>query len=1659
MRAAPEGVSMDLGAPKGSSEAAKMQEAADFEGWGPVLSLDSEQDASPLQAPLREASVSRLPGTIDVHFSSPSGSSPSEGAICEDPADGLAQQKGSWRHLQLPLETFLFLAVDSEADALRFLKEGASVMLGSAHASSGSPSMGPVGAGFYELKLAEALFTEAAAAAVQRRAAAQSAAPKGKSGFESLKKAIKEFFAALYPRVAEERHRQQKQLLQQQDPLLCRVAPIWQDFRATLFSHDELPPFERVPVVSVREGGPLWDVRRASGVQGAPGKPSCSRKLLLRLPELALHEALLTPLQIATKDAPETGDTAACRGNLALRWAVLCAMVRYREMLDPQVLDLIPDPRTPRGLPDGLLTIGLSAAARQRRLRLLQSIAQAYPVEYGGQSQSRNLRTRSASPLWILPMGSAVKAWMETSTDAAPSFTDYLPFQLTLSQRRQLSSWLGDATRLDLNSLFHAAKRSGAAGDNSEAVALLEGLLLSCDQRPPDLDAMEEQLHRERTYAEGKLRGPLAADSTTAGALLALPAFVEALILDGVDAGARVIAPLMAQLNQQAQSLASQLGLPSADGSLREDDARGTRPSRTVSRAQLLEQRREFLLLLNTVERRMLMAVTEALEGSILGGTGLHARRLSPEPEGPLPEDGEEAAVRTFVEAQVFLRDLTHSMRKTLMLPKGPHEAHAEVNAAAAPVDHPEASIPFPSFSDLLTVSEGSNPLNAGRRTLATSSALATAAARLYAFFQVNCFGRSLPDSLRLRISRGLSSPTAASCRLFRELHDGSLRAEWTIHIHPDEMRCLASRGVSAASSLLSSMFTIYKDSVLTPRALLPPGVPPLEGASEETESWDASSPSCCCKAVRRWQAIRRTAERNAWPFYVGLQGGEPLQFSLATSICPLQEGPGDPALVCGSPRPMLDILSAKPSASVVHAQVGSSGPHRLLSLRTAVPIGSSGSVSAAMALSAAETEVLLREAKNEAEGEKILRALEACTAERYEGARLRTPLLDRLVEEGIEPRRALLLLNTLVERQTVLPSSGEISELMTAAHPETAGSPVVVPRPKVEGALANLSRDWEKGSVHFLPLVYALWAGERSAAAGAAAAGAVSVAKEMGEEGLPKSVEAGSESSSLDTWAWKVAEKLRRDATGAAFLLRWLEGHTRGYQHSSDCLQAGSTGVDLRGVVSQGPSVPEEGSPAATKALFQEGLKYLEDLHVIEHQHQHSQRLMTMHHLLHSTNNQEGLAEAVSQICAGQMPSKTKDSDSQLLTEQPDEAPKAVEETQNAVKGEAALRGALEDSARRIVEGSGRDAVAQQLYAMFNTKCFSRALPPSPQLVFADPNSITAARGTLYKASSPPAVLASHYAAVGDFRQPPVIYIHPGVRDIFLLAHVLLQQMMQLMGRVYQPFTTLGVETPPELQKHITASQLAPLADKYATKLAKAPITPPASDGLQRIQSLARPEPLGQGEPEGFVSLSRFFQASTALPALLRESGKISEDAAAKQQQTLQAAATALARASAKGTGRTPMQHNALHLVAAEAAETASAGSSNPDDINPAAFLEAVEFVQMEAARHYAREGTQKLPVVVAAPGEDEGDQAGEEEATFEKSEGAKATQRNWQALLSTEESIRLVKHALLNKDGQGGTSLLGDLVESGSTSLERGIEILANALGPAEGEASRRR
>lgn len=177
----------------------------------------------------------------------------------------------------------------------------------------------------------------------------------------------------------------------------------------------------------------------------------------------------------------------------------------------------------------------------------------------------------------------------------------------------------------------------------------------------------------------------------------------------------------------------------------------------------------------------------EALDASVDVGAGVYARRNCPQGEAEL-NDPVDASVTTYYDGLSFLLEAFESFRNVLSIPNSEDiSTHPEV-----PVENPTACIKFPSFDDILTSvqlgeAESSMPIATEGR-FSSLGALATAAARLFAFFSVNCFNKQLPKSIRLHISRGtnLYKPTMASVQFVRDLSKGELRAEWKIDIHPE---------------------------------------------------------------------------------------------------------------------------------------------------------------------------------------------------------------------------------------------------------------------------------------------------------------------------------------------------------------------------------------------------------------------------------------------------------------------------------------------------------------------------------------------------------------------------------------------------------------------------------------------------------------------------------------------------------------------------------------------------------------------------------------------------------------------------------------------------------------------------------------------------------
>lgn len=100
--------------------------------------------------------------------------------------------------------------------------------------------------------------------------------------------------------------------------------------------------------------------------------------------------------------------------------------------------------------------------------------------------------------------------------------------------------------------------------------------------------------------------------------------------------------------------------------------------------------------------------------------------------------------------------------------------------------------------------------------------------------------------------------------------------------------------------------------------------------------------------------------------------------------------------------------------------------------------------------------------------------------------------------------------------------------------------------------------------------------------------------------------------------------------AVSCAFILRWLEGNARGFHHSTDCLHFELTDLDTESLIYP------EGSDVKMhlRNLYKEGLTYLENVHIIEHQQEHGRRLQMTFNLLNKAYSRDELLSTVDTLC-----------------------------------------------------------------------------------------------------------------------------------------------------------------------------------------------------------------------------------------------------------------------------------------------------------------------------------------------------------------------------------------------------------------------------------------
>lgn len=347
-------------------------------GWGEFLSCNQDTTHGFVSEPAGELLQRPLPAAIDVHFNDGKNFDTGRAYFGDKRRAELPNVGYEWRHVALPLDDFLLIGMASKGNPLDFLKKGIPYLFSTTHVRSRIVNGDPeddaerIPASQYEVRFAHACFRHAALALRVQRTFSNAQDATTDIDLESFGRKIDAFFATVYPRVfvPESIKKPSQNFQDSSNPpelgWIHWVRTIWDDVRAALFSSDEMPPAEQIPIRIVDGDRPLWGVSLATARVAVPsegGKDATARKtfdrgrerLLLRLPEVVLHRSIFESL---------SGEGHRSRSpkpfsDPLTRWALINTMMKYCEILDPYAVELeFAEKASPQDSAKGAASIG-----------------------------------------------------------------------------------------------------------------------------------------------------------------------------------------------------------------------------------------------------------------------------------------------------------------------------------------------------------------------------------------------------------------------------------------------------------------------------------------------------------------------------------------------------------------------------------------------------------------------------------------------------------------------------------------------------------------------------------------------------------------------------------------------------------------------------------------------------------------------------------------------------------------------------------------------------------------------------------------------------------------------------------------------------------------------------------------------------------------------------------------------------------------------------------------------------------------------------------------------------------------------------------------------------------------------------------------------------
>ncbi|CBZ53764.1 hypothetical protein NCLIV_035450 [Neospora caninum Liverpool] len=662
------------------------------------------------------------------------------------------------------------------------------------------------------------------------------------------------------------------------------------------------------------------------------------------------------------------------------------------------------------------------------------------------------------------------------------------------------------------------------------------------------------------------------------------------------------------------------------------------------------------------------------------------------------------------------------------------------------------------------------------------------------------------------------------------------------------------------------------------------------------------------------------------------------------------------------------------------------------------------------------------------------------------------------------------------------------------------------------QGMFPELYRHWTGGKTLARAATYALWGGakfEAAAAAGAAASGpdVLNEEERKREEAINLWMVKAGEKRMKDAAEAAFRLRLRESVAkgpvhsdecinSPAFLCRLTPPVGALAPSEAELSDAGSRPAQQQ----------------FSSLLHKQTAEFLTDMVLVDHQLEHARRMRAVRALAATKNGgdcpevfEQLLGDAVQQQTLDKQllrGSFTKEDLDQLClgTEAEKKAAEAGKRRLDACRAEVQ---AGQQLAR--LHGREREDAARDLFHYFNLQAFHHCLPPETRIQFSAELADRSQGSSLHPA------LSDFQQNTSDFREPPTIRLAGSIRSLPVLAHALIQQCVLLAASCYDFPSKLHLSPPASVARYLwqylppgkaQQKHFAPPPPSGCFSNAGSPHLPPSLRPGQTRGVTPLPASFSD-KPPSIASLMNFasqvpslMQQQQSLGAACRELGK---PGSSQQELNLQSKVMAKAKEAAASLSKIEKEFedacargDSEELLRSEQDMASGASVELSDGGNISHHWEAEKDIFVEAANAVRAAATGPNGIPMEGAGEEAGADAvmdaikqekvyelqqmllklatherwpfyveapGTTKAATQNSAVGAASFQNelgggvqsppdWQELLNPDEMLKVLKYAVVDREGVASPSLYSDLILSGACSAERAMQIMEQAL-----------